>query len=129
MNVQITEYLKVDLSTERWQCAKCNHELGDARKNYKEFLLIHDRNPREVHQPMLDPERYEFCFAPDPNVCVIYEFYCPCCGVMMDVEYTIPGHAPLHDMEIDIDSLREKWSDVSSATPASALFEKGREAL
>lgn len=110
MKVKVTEYLRVDLSTEYWECDRCDEKLGNARENYKHFLLVHARNPREVHQPLLDPEKYAFCFSPDPKVCSIYEFYCPGCGVMMDVEYTIPGHKPLHDMQIDIDSLKEKWS-------------------
>ncbi|CAA0093308.1 acetone carboxylase subunit gamma [Zhongshania aliphaticivorans] len=109
MKVLATEYLRVDLEEEMWECDRCDHVLGPARENYKRFLLIHDRNPREVHHPLLDPERYRFCFSPDPEVCVIYEFYCPHCGLMMDVEYTVPGHAPLHDLELDIDSLKEKW--------------------
>ncbi len=113
MKVQVTEYLRVDLGAEQWECNRCSHSLGSARENYKKFLLIHDRNPREVHEPLRDPDRYQFCFSPDPSVCVIYEFYCPHCGVMMDVEYTIPGHMPLYDMELDIDSLKEKWQGAS----------------
>ena len=119
MKDQATEYLRVDLNEEQWECNRCDHVLGSARENYKHFLLIHDRNPREVHEPLLDPERYRFCFSPDPEVCVIYEFYCPNCGVMMDVEYTVPGHAPLHDLELDIDSLREKWRGVPDSSTGS----------
>jgi acetone carboxylase, gamma subunit len=125
MKVLATEYLRVDLDDEQWECDRCDHVLGSARENYKRFLLIHDRNPREVHEPLLDPERYRFCFSPDPAVCVIYEFYCPNCGVMMDVEYTVPGHAPLHDLELDIDSLREKWRGVSDSVVAGSSIEDG----
>ncbi|WP_414729438.1 acetone carboxylase subunit gamma [Zhongshania aliphaticivorans] len=114
MRVNVTEYLRVDLHSEQWECDCCDHVLGSARENYKKYLLIYDRNPREIHQPLLDPERYRFCFSPDPEVCVIYEFYCPSCGVMMDVEYTVPGHEPIHDLELDIDSLRDKWLGVAA---------------
>ncbi len=114
MRVKVTEYLRVDLQSELWECDCCDHVLGSARENYKKYLLIYDRNPREIHQPLLDPERYRFCFSPDPEVCVIYEFYCPNCGVMMDVEYTVPGHEPMHDLELDIDSLRDKWLGVAA---------------
>jgi len=114
VRVNVTEYLRVDLHSEQWECDCCDHVLGSARENYKKYLLIYDRNPREIHQPLLDPERYRFCFSPDPEVCVIYEFYCPSCGVMMDVEYTVPGHEPIHDLELDIDSLRDKWLGVAA---------------
>jgi acetone carboxylase gamma subunit len=106
MKYTVTEYLRLDLDSEKWECSVCDHELGSARENYKKFTLIYARNPREIHKPKLDPERYTFNFSPDPGVCVIYEFYCPGCGTMMDVEYTVPGHMPLHDIELDIDSVR-----------------------
>lgn len=52
--VAITEYLEIDLDAERWHCRRCNHDIGSARSNYKEGLLVHNRNPREVHRPILD---------------------------------------------------------------------------
>lgn len=110
MKVSVTEYLQVDLDNELWECRRCEYQLGSARDNYKTFTLIYNRNPQEVHRPLLNPEMYDLCFSPDPKVCVIYEFYCPNCGTLMDVEYTMPGAMPLYDLEIDIDSLREKWT-------------------
>lgn len=101
-----TEYLNINLDTENWECRVCEHVLGSARENYKKFTKIYNRDPREIHRPKLDPELYQFTFAPDPRVCAIYEFYCPGCGTMIDVEYTVPGSIPLHDFELDIDSLQ-----------------------
>jgi len=46
----MTEYLIIDLDTERWTCRVCSHDLGDARGNYKEGTLVYDRDPREIHQ-------------------------------------------------------------------------------
>lgn len=103
-----TEYLQVNLNSECWECRNCDHSLGSARENFKKFTKVYNRNPREIHRPKLDPERYEFTFSPDPKICAIYEFYCPSCGTMLDVEYTVPGHIPAHDFELDIDSLKEK---------------------
>jgi hypothetical protein len=37
---------------------------------------------------------------------------------MMDVEYTVPGHMPLHDFELDIDSLKEKMQGLAPVTDA-----------
>lgn len=110
MKVLVTEYLRIDLATEQWECRRCNHVHGSARENYKKFLLIYDRNPREIHRPLLDPQRYQFNFSPDPKACVIYEYYCPECGTMVETEYTVPGHEPLHDIELDIDALKLQWA-------------------
>jgi len=108
MKYQVTEYARINLDSEQWECRVCDHVLGNARENYKKFTKIYNRNPREIHRPQLDPDKYEYDFAPDPKLCVIYEFYCPNCGTMMDVEYTVPGHMPAHDIELDVDVLKEK---------------------
>ena len=110
MKVLVTEYLRIDLESEQWECRASNRVHGPARENYKKFMLIHDRNPQEVHRPLLDPARYRFNFAPDPNVCVIYEFYCAECGTLVEAEYTVPGHMPIHDIELDIDALKRQWA-------------------
>src|SRR4029079_9878526 len=74
MRVPMTEYLFIDLDSERWLCRVCCHDLGDAHGNYKEGTLVYDRDPREIHPSILDPEKYEFTFAPDPAFCRILEF-------------------------------------------------------
>lgn len=109
MIIKMTEYLNIDLKKETWCCRKCQHELASARRNYKEGLLVFARDPREIHRPILNPELYEFTFAPDPDWVQIVEYYCPECGVMMEVEYLPPGHPPLYDMEFDIDALKERY--------------------
>jgi acetone carboxylase gamma subunit len=83
MRVPMTEYLLIDLDTERWLCRVCANDFGDARANYKEGTLVYDRDPREIHQPIIDPERYEFTFSPDPGYCRILEFYCPGCATQI----------------------------------------------
>ncbi len=108
MNVMITEQLCINLDTEQWLCRRCNKELGSARNNYKRGLLVHERDPREIHRPILDPDRYEFTFGPDPTWVRIVEYYCPGCGQMIEVEYLPPGHPPLHDIELDIDALKRR---------------------
>lgn len=128
MKVDITEYLRIDLDTEQWECRKCGRVHGSARENYKKFMLIHDRDPREIHRPILDPERYRFNFSPDPEVCAIYEFYCPDCGTMIEAEYAVPGHEPLHDMEFDIDALKEKWEGRGDTVESTVIPEEPRKA-
>lgn len=109
MKVNITEYLCIDLESELWHCRVCEHAIGPARDNYKKGLLVHDRDPREIHRPLLNPELYEYTFSPDPRWCALLEFYCPGCGTMVETEYTVPGHPPVHDIELDIDSLKARW--------------------
>ncbi|WP_036516735.1 acetone carboxylase subunit gamma [Nevskia soli] len=109
MKVPMTEYLEIDLDRELWLCRVCGHEIGPARGLYKEGLLVHARDPREIHKPVLDPEMYEFTFAPDPSWVQILEYYCPSCATMVEVEYLPPGHPPVHDMDFDIDALKAQW--------------------
>lgn len=111
MKVLITEYLRINLDTEKWECRSCGHVHGSARDNYKRGLLVYDRDPREVHPPLLDPKLYERTYSPDPAWCRILEYYCPECGTMVEAEYLPPGHPPLHDIELDIDALRVQWED------------------
>ncbi|HEX4872057.1 MAG TPA: acetone carboxylase subunit gamma [Nevskiaceae bacterium] len=110
MNVLITEYLRINLDREQWECRRCGLALGPARENYKRGLLVYDRDPREIHKPLLDPTRYARTYSPDPAWCRILEYYCPQCGTMMEAEYLPPGHPPVHDIELDIDALKRQWA-------------------
>lgn len=109
MKVLVTEYLRIDLGSEQWECRRCDRQHGSARENYKRGLLVYDRDPREVHKPLLDPKLYERTYSPDPAWCRILEYYCPQCGTMIEAEYLPPGHPPVHDIELDIDALKEQW--------------------
>ncbi len=111
MRVLITEYLRINLDTEMWECRRCGREHISARENYKRGMLVHDRDPREIHKPLLDTKMYERTYSPDPTWCRILEYYCPQCGVMAEAEYLPPGHPPLHDIELDIDALKLQWKD------------------
>lgn len=110
---QMTEYLGIDVDSETWQCLRCGHGLGSARRNYKEGCLVAERDPREVHPPVVDGE---YTFAPDPNWCRIVEFYCPGCATMIEVEYLPPGHPLTHDIEIDIDALKATIQERTNET-------------
>ena len=111
MKVLITEYLRINLQTEMWECRRCDRAHISARDNYKRGLLVFDRDPREIHKALLDPARYQRTFAPNPAWCRILEYYCPDCGTLVETEYLPPGHPPLHDIELDIDALRLAWQD------------------
>jgi acetone carboxylase, gamma subunit len=123
MRIPMTEYLEIDLGTERWLCRRCGHDFGSARANYKEGTLVYNRDPREIHRPLIDSARYEFTFAPDPAWCRILECYCPGCGTQIETEYLPPGHPPTYDMEIDVDALQAQWS----ARAPSTVIPLGRD--
>jgi acetone carboxylase, gamma subunit len=105
--LRITEYLDLDLDREQWHCNRCGQALGAARENYKKGCLIYDRDPREIHPPIVEEQ---YSFSPDPLWVRIVEFYCPGCGTQMETEYLPPGHPLTWDIEIDIDALKERLS-------------------
>ncbi|MFH0814421.1 MAG: acetone carboxylase subunit gamma [Pseudomonadota bacterium] len=106
--IQVTEYLGLDLGEDFWFCRQCNHKLISARENYKKGCLVYDRDPMDIHPPLIDEE---INFAPDPAWIRILEFYCPKCGTQIETEYLPPGHPITHDLEIDIDRLKERLSN------------------
>lgn len=103
--IRITEYLDLDVDGELWLCDRCNRVLGPARENYKKGCLLHDRDPAEIHPPIVSGK---FSFSPDPLWVRIVEFYCPGCGTQIETEYLPPGHPITHDIEIDLNSLKER---------------------
>ena len=61
--IRFTEYLDLDLDAELWRCNRCDAELVSARRPYKEGCLVHERDPREIHPPLIEGA---FTFSPDP---------------------------------------------------------------
>jgi acetophenone carboxylase len=103
--LRVTEYLDLDLDREKWLCNRCGHVIGPARESYKRGCLLYDRDPREIHPPLVPGS---FSFSPDPLWVRIVEFYCPGCGTQVETEYLPPGHPITYDIEIDLDSLKER---------------------
>jgi acetone carboxylase gamma subunit len=104
-SIRMTEYLDLEIDQEQWICNRCGHVLGPARDNYKKGCLLYDRDPREIHAPIVDGQ---YSFSPDPLWVRIVEFYCPGCGTQIDTEYLPPGHPLTHDIEIDMDALKKR---------------------
>ena len=103
MNLRpITESLSIDLDAERWVCRRCDHDIGDARQDYKRGLVLRARDPKEIHSSGLDVPR----LYPDPDWCLVVEMFCPSCAVLIEVEYLPPGHPLTHDIDLDIDALK-----------------------
>jgi acetone carboxylase gamma subunit len=103
--IRVTEYIDLDVELEKWFCNRCGRELGPARQSYKRGCLLYDRDPREIHPPLVSGE---YNFSPDPMWVRIVEIYCPSCGVQMETEYLPPGHPLTWDIEIDLDRLKQR---------------------
>ncbi len=104
-SIRFTEYLDLDLGTETWRCNRCGTQLVSARENYKRGCLVYERDPREIHPPVIEGD---YTFSPDPTWIRIIEFYCPGCGVQVETEYLPPGHPITPDIEVDIDRLKAR---------------------
>ena len=103
--IRMTEHLDLDVEEEMWHCHHCGRALIWARENYKRGCLLYNRDPREIHRPLLEGT---YTFSPDPAWIRIIEFYCPSCGTQVETEYLPPGHPITHDIELDIDSLKAR---------------------
>jgi acetone carboxylase gamma subunit len=119
--LRVTEYLDMDLEEEAWYCNRCGYRIGPARSPYKEGLLVYDRDPREIHPPLIEGP---YTFAPDPQWVRILEFYCPGCGTQVETEYLPSGHPITHDIEIDIDRLKERLARGELEIRDSRLYPK-----
>lgn len=108
--VRVTESLLVDTGDESWRCRECETELIGVDENYKKGCLVAERDPTEVHDPVVDEE---YTFAPDPEWCRIIEFYCPSCGLMIENEYLPPGHPITKDIDIDVAELESMEAERS----------------
>ncbi len=104
--LRVTEYLDMDLDREMWSCNRCGAVIGPARESYKLGCLLYDRDPREIHEPLAEGR---FTFSFDPEWMRIVEFYCPSCGVLLEVEYLPPGHPLTWDIELDVDALKRRY--------------------
>ena len=108
--IKITEYLTIDLKKEMWCCDRCEAELVSARESYMKGCLVHDRPATELYGPPFEVGKDQRVdYGPDPDFNHILEFYCPQCGVLMEVQYLLPGHPIPVDIALDIDKLKAKY--------------------
>ena len=84
---------------------------GNARGNYKEGTLVYDRDPREIHPSILDPEKYEYTFAPDPLFCASSNSIARAAARRSKPNTPHPDTPPTVDMIWDIDALKKQWAD------------------
>ena len=106
--ISFTEYLDLDLDDETWCCNRCGWVLVSAHENYKKGCLVSERDPREIHPPIVEGR---YTFSPGPEWVRIVEFHCPNCAVQLETEYLPPGHPITHDIELDVDRLKKRLAD------------------
>lgn len=103
--IRFTENLVLNVDDESWHCAGCGHRISSVRENYKHGCKVADRNPAEIHLKIIDGP---YTFSPDEEWVRLLEFYCPGCFKQIETEYLPPGHPVTHDIELDIDSLKNR---------------------
>jgi acetone carboxylase gamma subunit len=82
----------------------CGCEFGDWRENWKLKAVLHVRNTRQKLAEIYPGPR-----CPDPAWCEIREFYCPGCGIQLEVESVPPGYPVTFDFLPDIDAFYSEW--------------------
>lgn len=107
--VRITEYLDIDLETERWRCHVCGRELAGAHDNYKTGCVVYERDPKEIYPPIYPTGEFRLTTAEGYGVFV--EFYCPGCGTMIENELLPEGFPPTFDIELDLEALKAKHTE------------------
>ena len=70
-------------------CKNCGFGFCDAKENYKLHGLIYERDPEDIYQKRL---------APDKEWGLYREFYCPECGVQYEVEQCPPCMTVIPDV-------------------------------
>ncbi|MGI5912745.1 MAG: acetone carboxylase subunit gamma [Syntrophomonadaceae bacterium] len=81
----------------------CGHEFGDYRQNWKMNALVYARDTEEKLNEIYRGDR-----RPDPTWCILREFYCPKCGVQLDVETAIPGYPIVFNFLPDLEGWEAK---------------------
>jgi len=89
--MRIHYYLEINKDL-KIACIKCGAELCSASENYKLHVPFRQRMAGEI--PGRRPKRPEFA--------VYYEYFCPGCYTMLDVETRPIDSQPIHDIEIKI---------------------------
>lgn len=97
-------YIVAKENGERVIKCDCGHEFCEASDNWKLHALVYVRDTEEKLE-----EIYPKLLAPDPAWQVIREYYCPSCGVQLEVENVAPWYPVIKEFEPDIDAFYNEW--------------------
>ena len=90
--MRIHYYLEID-ADHKIRCLKCGASICSAHENYKTHVPRAEVMPDEI--PGKRPAR-------DEALTVYYEYYCPGCYTLLDVEVGEKGAAPMWDINIAV---------------------------
>ncbi|HLB12311.1 MAG TPA: acetone carboxylase subunit gamma [Dehalococcoidia bacterium] len=90
--MRVHYYLEID-DDKKIKCLKCGRVICDASQNYKEHVPRAEVWPDEI--PGERPTR-------ENTLLLYYEYYCPGCYTMLDVELAERGAAPLWDIQVKV---------------------------
>jgi acetone carboxylase gamma subunit len=74
-------------------CSKCGFGYCESDDNFKHYCLIHDRDPEEIYPKRLSGNKDWY---------TLREFYCPGCGVQVEVEATPHGNTILKCYDVKV---------------------------
>ena len=94
----------VQKAGERIVKCHCGYEFGDYRVNWKLKALIYVRDSEEKLEEICAGPR-----KPDPKFCDVREYYCPGCGVQLEVESVPFGYPAIFDFLPDLDAFYRDW--------------------
>ena len=90
--MRIHYYLEVDKEN-KIRCLKCGQVICDASENYKKYIPRSEVSPSEL--PGQHPTK-------EDAIVLYYEYYCPGCFTLLDVEIAEKGDSPLWDIQVKI---------------------------
>jgi acetone carboxylase gamma subunit len=94
----------VEKGRERVVKCDCGQEFGDYRVNWKLSALIFVRDNKEKLG-----EVYPGLRMPDPDLCEVREYYCPCCAALLKVEAVPVGYPIVFDFLPNLDAFYREW--------------------
>lgn len=82
----------------------CGQEFGDYRVNWKLAALINVRDTEEKMQELWPGPR-----CPDPEKNEVREFFCPGCGIQLEVDAVPPGYPILANFTPNLEAFYREW--------------------
>lgn len=82
----------------------CGQDFGDYRRNWKLSALINVRDTEEKLQELWPGPR-----CPDPEKNEVREFFCPECGLQLEVDAVPPGYPILANFTPNLEAFYRDW--------------------
>lgn len=104
MSVTVHAYLRLDADEDTIACTECDEVLCGAAENYKEHVAVRTGPVTDAGPVFTAPEEiYE-----EPPSIEFRQFFCPNCATLFDYEVVPESEPVLHDVELDVEALRDE---------------------